>query len=201
MKAVLLLALVLVARAPGATGFAQLLSRPSFSSGVRTAHVRKWNMQMEGDKSDRMSRRALSTLLGASIIYSLSPDVAHAGITEIVTGTSKRKDTLARIKAGDVWLPRLSCFPPEPCMQQTTDKWYDFPPTVDGYTSTPSGLKVKPLPPLEEMKEVVTQAPFPTEAQGTSNIQIICAGYILGAATEQQIKDYLDPQSKSSKYY
>ena len=25
--------------------------------------------------------------------------------------------------------------------------------------------------------------------------------YIIGAATEQQIKDYLDPQSKSSKYY
>ena len=65
------------------------------------AHVlRKWNMQMEGDKSDRMSRRALSTLLGASIIYSLSPDVSshHRIVSPKVLKVSLRSRTLASLR-------------------------------------------------------------------------------------------------------
>jgi len=198
MKSTLLLVVLVVATANDIMGFTQhhLVSR--LSPAKLGSNL---NMQMEPLQNRPLTRRALGTLLGVGIAYSLAPEAAHAGITEIVTGTSKRKDTLARLKAGDVWIPRLSCFPPDPCMQTTSDKWYDYPATLDGYSTTASGLKVKPLPPLEEMKDIVVAAPFPNDADGTSNVEIIYAGYIVGGATEQQLKEYYDPKSNSSKFY
>ena len=53
---------------------------------------------------------------------------------------------------------------------------YDFPPSREGYTTTPTGVQLKDLASRPDVAAIVANAPFPDPDQGTATIEIFSAG-------------------------
>ena len=160
--------------------------------------------------ADQISRRGLGALGMAAAVASAtaaSPKMAAADMLDIVTGSQKSNDFLARLKVGKVYLPTLKCNSSMPCWDRDDNFWYDFPgeEEMDGFTTTPSGLKIKDLPVNPDLAELVKTSPTPSVEEGTNNIEVVIAGYLVSpryrTATDEALSNYYDPASKESKYY
>jgi len=113
---------------------------------------------------------------------------------------------MARLKSGNVYLPILECVnTTQECWQQDSDdnEWYDYPSSLEGYVTTPSGLRIKDLPPRAGMTRMLETAPLPSIDDGTNNLQIFYAGYVVDGADANAIADFYSrsPNNTKSKYF
>ena len=51
------------------------------------------------------------------------------------------------------------------------------------------------------LKELVKTSPLPNEAEGTDNVQIFFASYVVGGASDAELKAFYDPLNSKGKYY
>lgn len=64
------------------------------------------------------------------------------------------------LQIGKVYIPTLSCNETMPCWDNSIDRWFDFPRDVSaGFTTTPSGVRIKDLPPRSGEPKASTTIP------------------------------------------
>jgi len=138
----------------------------------------------------------------SAALSQLLPQSAGADIMDAVTGEQKSQDFLARLKVGKVFLPNLRCRPGQACWKEDSQYWYDFPASLtEGFVKTPSGLLLKDLPPLPEMAATIEMSPAFSVDEGTNNIEVFSAGYIVDGASAEEVAAFTNPKSMRSKYY
>jgi len=152
-------------------------------------------------ESNRRQLLAGAFSFGSSLL--LGQQAAHADILDVVTGNQKQQDVLARLKIGKVYIPTLSCTnKTQACWDDSKDQWFDYPRDVSsGYTLTPSGVRIKDLAPRTALKELVKTSPLPNEAEGTDNVQVFFASYVVGGASDAELTAFYDPLNSKGKYY